>query len=108
MTPDYWLVPDTLVKEASETRRFNMEFAARLADDEEIAQLDSYSAAKDSAEDGVDLDEAEDLSISPAFSGTQVQFQISGGTEGVIYKITANITGDLSTVAEGTGYLFVN
>jgi hypothetical protein len=106
--------PKTLTKEASETRRYDMDFASRLLEGEVLVSLDSYEAATE-AEGENAPETVEDLTVeatlalpdASAADQKKVQFNVSGGSADVLYQIKANVTGSLGTVAEGVGFLYV-
>lgn len=87
----------TLYKQPSESRVYDMDFAANMSTAETISSVTSYTASPS----GLTLDPA--VSIS----GKKVQKRLSGGTAGTLYKITVVILTSLGNVLEGEGQLHV-
>lgn len=88
--------PQTLVKQPSESRLFSMDFSGLLASGETVSGVTSATA-----------DKAGLVLGAPAFTTSAAQVRISGGTDGVTYKITFVVTTSLSNTLEGEGLLSV-
>jgi len=109
--------PKTLEKAASEQRLINMDFSARLLDDETVDQVNSHSAVAVDAAEGLALEDAVALTVAVGIPSPppgadpadfkKVQFLVSGGCAGYVYRVRANIDGSLGTNAQGDGYLYV-
>lgn len=89
-------VPQTLTKQPSESRIYDMSFSANMIAAEAISSVTSIVATPA----GLTLG-------PPTFSGTRLQVRISGGTTGVLYKLTAVVVTSLANILEGDGYLLV-
>lgn len=92
-------IPD-LTKQPSESRTYTFDFGNNLQEGESIASINSFTYA------------ADDTALTagtPAFAGDLVQCRLSGGTDGVNYKITVIVTTNtpFSNVLEGEANLFV-
>lgn len=86
----------TLVKQPSESRLYDFEFANLLASGVTLSSVQSLTA--DSA--GLTLGSA-------TVSGTRVQVRIGAGTHGATYKLTCIAVDSQSNVLEAEGYLSV-
>ena len=87
----------TLYKQPSESRVYDVDFSANMAETETIGSVTSYVASPA----GLTLD------ATISISGQKVQRRISGGTAGAQYKITVVILTSLSNILEGEGLLVV-
>lgn len=97
-----------LVKSASATKRFDMDFSNRLLSGEVVATVDAFAVTKDEAAGGVDLGDADEITINGFTSDEQkAQLELAGGTAGVQYLVSITVTGDQSTSLTGEGYLYV-
>lgn len=85
-----------LDKQPSESRVYDIDFAANLATGETINAVSSLTAAPS----GLTLGSA-------SFTNTKAQVRISGGVTGTQYKITAIVTTSDSNTLEGEGNLLV-
>lgn len=108
MSVDWSDARQLLEKPVSETRRFNINFSALLVSGETIATITSCVSTKDEAVVGVSVDAAENVVLSGVVASGQVlQIEVSGGTQGVQYLITAVVTGTLGSIVGAECYLFV-
>lgn len=90
------MIPSVTLK-TGESRLYSMDFAALLARGETITGVTSVQP---------DLVTAPPLVIGSAvYSGTLVQFRISGGRTDTRYLITVLATTSSSNTIEGQGYL---
>lgn len=90
--------PQRLAKLSGESRVYAMDFTNLLAANETISSVGTVTQSSSGTA----------LTLGPtAISGPQVQFRISGGDSGKIYKLTVPITTSLGNDLDGTGYLIV-
>lgn len=94
----YKPMPDTLVKQPSESRVYDMDFSNLLATSESINSVDSTTGTPSGLTFGTATIDA---------TGKIAQVRISSGADGTTYKVTYQITTDQSNVLEGEGYLHV-
>ena len=71
---------EILNKQPSESVLYDIDFAPVLRSDDNIDSVTSVTTAQSGLVIG-----------SPSFSGQKVQVQISSGTDGILYKLTAII-----------------
>lgn len=87
----------TLEKQTTESRLYSMEFAPNMAEAETINGVTSVVA----------LPAGLTLVGSATFNGTKAFQRISGGTNGVLYKLTFIVTTSGGNTLEGEGNLRV-
>ena len=89
----------TLVKQPSESRLYNMDFRVLLDDGVTIAAVTSFVSSPTTVPP-LTMD-------GPAFSDTVVQRRIAGGKHNTVYTVTCVIIDSEGNTVEGEGYLFV-
>ena len=101
-------MPDTLDKQPSEDRLFDMDFSPRLADLELLNAIPTMIEQTVDQDDG-SLTTTTDLVFgTPTINGQVAQCRISGGTDGVLYKVTFQDAGtDFANLVEAEGFLLV-
>ena len=103
---------DSLVKQPSESRLYDMEFATLLLTGETLTGVTSVTEQTSTEDvDGNEvLTTTTDLTFSgaPAYSGTLAQQRIEDGVDGTLYKITFLVTTSASNILEGEGYMLVS
>lgn len=100
-------MPDTLDKQPAESRLFDMDFSPRLAAAESLTGTPTVTEETVDQDTGA-LTPSVDLTFGTAtVSGQIAQVRISGGTDGVLYKVTFVATTDLSNTVEAEGFLLV-
>ena len=87
--------PEVLVKQPGETRQFSMDFSNLLATSETIA-----SPTVTSSPSGLTIGSA-------SVSGSKVQFNISGGTHAVRYRLEVTVASSGGATLVGDGVLRV-
>ena len=85
------------------TRTVAFEFLGELA----VGETISTAAVTAVVYSGTDASPSSLISGSASTSGTQVSQKLTGGTEGVIYKLTCTITTSASNTLVKTGFLAV-
>ena len=94
--------PETLCKQPTESGKFSMEFANRLAVGETISSVDGIVANKIGGG-------ASDILIGQiTSSGTQVLFWIDGGTDGTRERLSITLTTSASAIKVGDGILKIS
>jgi hypothetical protein len=86
------------IKQPSENRLYDMDFAANLRSGDSIASV--VSVTSDQADDTLVIGAA-------SISGSRIQFRLSGGVAGLTHKITAKVQTTLGDSLEGEGYVKV-
>ena len=92
---------ETLCKQPSERRLFSMEFANLLSVGETLSNPVVTHAKSNGDTSDLDMDD------SPTVSGSQVQFWIAGGTDGVRYRIEVKVDTNIGQILESDGILVV-
>ena len=98
---------DTLTKQPSESRLYDMDFSPR------IAAAENLTGTPVVTEKTVDQDTgaktvSSDLTIGiPTSSGQIAQVRISGGLDGVLYEVTFKASTTLSNSVEAEGLMLV-
>jgi len=101
-------MPDTLDKQPSEDRLYDMDFAPRLATGETLTGAPTMIEETVDQSDGSLSTTAELTFGTPTVSGTVAQVRISGGVDGVLYKVTFRDAGTSnSNLVEAEGFLMV-
>ena len=85
------------------TRTVVFEFLGELA----VGETISTSTVTAAVYSGTDASPSSLISGSASASGTQVSQKLTGGAEGVIYKLTCTITTSASNTLVKTGFLAV-
>jgi hypothetical protein len=86
----------TLKKQPSESRVYDMDFAANMVAGETVTAVSSVVV------------DPVGLTIGTAvFSGQRIQFRLSAGTAGITYKITVVVATSAGNTLEGDGLLRV-
>jgi hypothetical protein len=89
----------TLTKQPSESRAYDMDFRGILDDGVTVASVTSFTASPTTVPA---------LTITgTAFAGTVVQRQIAAGANDTMYKVTCIIVDSQGNTIEGEGYLYV-
>ena len=92
---------EILEKRVSESRLYNFNFSPKLSDAESISSLVSLTNAATTT--GLTA-----LTVGTAvISGKQIQFRVSGGSDGGKYLFTGRVTTSLSNIVQAEGYLLV-
>lgn len=92
---------ESLEKRVNESRLYNMNFSPKMSDAESIVSVDLLtSAATTTGPTALVLG-------TVAISGKQIQFRITGGSDGGKYLLTGRVTTDLSNKIQTEGYLLV-
>jgi hypothetical protein len=103
-------MPDTLDKQPSEDRLYDMDFGPRLSVGETLSGAPVPTMSEETVDqtDG-SLTVTTDLTIGvPTVSGEIAQVRISGGLDGVLYKVTFRDAGTTSAnLIEAEGFLMV-
>lgn len=86
----------TLVKQPAESLDYYIDFTNLLASGDSLSSINTVTGTPT----GLTI-------ASTAISGTKVSMQISGGTDGTIYLVEANVDTTLGNTHEDGGYLFV-
>lgn len=87
----------SVIKQPGESRLYPMEFAALLVEGETISGIDSITKDKTTTPDLVIAEQA--------YSGSIVQFRVSGGVDGTKYKITVRVDTTAGNLIEGEGII---
>ena len=85
------------------TRKVVFEFLGELA----VGETVSTAAVTAAVYSGTDASPSSLISGSASASGTQVSQKLTGGVEGVIYKLTCTVTTSASNTLVKTGFLAV-
>lgn len=85
-----------LDKQPAESKIFQMDFSANMAEAETVASVTSVVATPSGLTIG-----------TPAPSGKTAQVRISSGTTGARYKVTFTVQTSAGNTLEGDGYLNV-
>lgn len=88
---------DTLIKQPSESRLYELDFAPLMVSGEIISSVGSFVATPT----GLTLDTATNIGAK------KIQKRVSGGAVNVLYKLTAVVTTSAGNILEGDGYLQV-
>jgi hypothetical protein len=101
-------MPDTLDKQPSEDRLYDMDFSPRLAVTELLNAIPTMIEETVDQDDG-SVTSSTDLTFgTPTISGQIAQCRISGGLDGVLYKVTFQNAGtDFANLVEAEGFLLV-
>ena len=99
---------DTLDKQPSEDRLYDMDFGPRLSEGETLTGAPTMSEETVDQSDG-SLTTSTDLTIgTPTVSGEIAQVRISAGLDGTLYKITFRDAGTSNAnLVEAEGFLMV-
>lgn len=91
-------MPDTLVKQPTESRVYDMDFDKLLATAESIDTVDSTASVPSGLTFGTATVDG---------TGKLAQVRISSGVDGTTYKVTYQVTTDQANILEGEGFLHV-
>ncbi len=98
---------DTLTKQPSESRLYDMDFSPRIAAAENLTGTPTVSEKTVNQDTGVKT-VSTDLTIGIPTSSLQIaQVRISGGLDGVLYEVTFVASTTLSNTVEAEGLLLV-
>lgn len=89
-----------LVKQPSESRVYAVDFSANLTSSETIAA--SPAPTVTATPSGLTI-----TSVASDTTGKKVQFRVSGGTNGIQYKVTSVVVTSLGNTLEEEGILIV-
>jgi hypothetical protein len=89
-------MPDILVKQPAESRRYTIDFAGLVATGDSISAISSLTAAPS----GLTITEQ-------AIASPKIQFRVASGTDGIRYKLTALVATTDGDTLEGEGDLDV-
>ena len=98
---------DTLSKQPSESRLYDMDFEPRIAELETLTGTPAVSEKTINQDTGVKT-VTTDLTLGIATaSGQTAQVRISGGLDGVLYEVTFKANTSLGNSVEAEGLLLV-